>query len=87
MEKASERMPFSFPELLLAKLHLDPQRLPVDAIAGEAALPPERLQADWLRARLARPGAWEPELPNDLRERFPRLRRAAVLVPIVARPA
>jgi 8-oxo-dGTP pyrophosphatase MutT (NUDIX family) len=67
-------------------LHLDPQRLPIDAIAGEAALPPERLQADWLRQRLAHPPVWEPELPQDLRERFPKLRRAAVLVPIVQRP-
>jgi 8-oxo-dGTP pyrophosphatase MutT (NUDIX family) len=67
-------------------LHLDPQRLPIDAIAGEAALPPERLQAGWLRQRLAHPPAWEPELPQDLRERFPKLRRAAVLVPIVQRP-
>ncbi|CAH0272704.1 putative Nudix hydrolase NudL [Massilia sp. Bi118] len=70
----------------MAKLHLDPQRLPIDAIAGEAALPPERLQAAWLRERLARPSAWEPELPEDMRERFPKLRRAAVLVPIVQRP-
>jgi 8-oxo-dGTP pyrophosphatase MutT (NUDIX family) len=70
----------------LVKLHLDPQRLPIDAIAGEAALPPERLQAAWLRQRLAHPPAWEPELPRDLRERFPVLRRAAVLVPIVQRP-
>jgi 8-oxo-dGTP pyrophosphatase MutT (NUDIX family) len=70
----------------LAKLHLDPQRLPVDSIAGEAALPPERLQAAWLRQRLARPSPWTPELPEDLRERFPTLRRAAVLVPIVQRP-
>ena len=70
----------------MAKLHLDPQRLPVDSIAGEAALPPERLQAAWLRQRLAHPAAWVPELPEDLRERFPKLRRAAVLVPIVRRP-
>ena len=70
----------------MAKLHLDPQRLPVDSIGAEPALPPERLQAGWLRQRLARPAAWEPELPNDLRERFPTLRRAAVLVPIVDRP-
>jgi 8-oxo-dGTP pyrophosphatase MutT (NUDIX family) len=86
MEKASARMPFSFQEVALVKLHLDPQRLPVDAIAGEAALPPERLQAAWLRQRLAHPPVWEPELPKDLRERFPVLRRAAVLVPIVQRP-
>jgi 8-oxo-dGTP pyrophosphatase MutT (NUDIX family) len=70
----------------LAKLHLDPKRLPVDSIAGEAALPPERLQAAWLRQRLARPNPWKPELPEDLRERFPTLRRAAVLIPVVARP-
>jgi 8-oxo-dGTP pyrophosphatase MutT (NUDIX family) len=70
----------------LAKLHIDPQRLPVDAIAGEPALPPERLNAAWLRQRLANPPAWEPELPEDLRERFPNLRRAAVLLPIVQRP-
>jgi len=86
MEKASAWMPFSFLESVLVKLHLDPQRLPVDAIAGEAALPPERLQAAWLRRRLAHPPAWEPELPQDLRERLPKLRRAAVLVPIVQRP-
>jgi len=71
----------------LAKLHIDPQRLPVDSIAGEAALPPERLSRAWLRERLANPPLWEPEVPEDLRERFPSLRRAAVLVPIVERPS
>jgi 8-oxo-dGTP pyrophosphatase MutT (NUDIX family) len=70
----------------LATLHIDPQRLPVDAIAGESALPPERLQAAWLRQRLARPPSWEPELPEDLKLRFPNLRRAAVLIPLVQRP-
>jgi 8-oxo-dGTP pyrophosphatase MutT (NUDIX family) len=70
----------------LAKQHLDPQRLPVDSIAGEPALPAERLSADWLRRRLARPLAWEPELPEDLLFRLGKLRRAAVLVPIVQRP-
>jgi 8-oxo-dGTP pyrophosphatase MutT (NUDIX family) len=79
-------MPFSFGVCLLAKLHIDPQRLPVDAIAGEPALPPERLTPAWLRERLAHPPRWEPELPEDLRERFPNLRHAAVLVPIVQRP-
>jgi 8-oxo-dGTP pyrophosphatase MutT (NUDIX family) len=71
----------------LVKHHIDPQRLPVDAVAGEAALPPERLRADWLRARFADMPPWEPELPEDLRERFPRLTPAAVLVPLVQRPA
>jgi 8-oxo-dGTP pyrophosphatase MutT (NUDIX family) len=72
--------------MVLATLLIDPQRLPVDAIAGEPALPPERLQAAWLRRRLAHPVPWQPELPEDLRERFPRLRHASVLVPIVERP-
>jgi len=71
----------------LAKQHIDPQRLPVDAIAGEPALAPERLDAAWLRARLAHPLAWDPELPEDLRARFPELRRAAVLIPLVRRPS
>jgi 8-oxo-dGTP pyrophosphatase MutT (NUDIX family) len=71
---------------VLAKLHIDPQRLPVDAIAGEPALPPEHLDAAWLRRRLATPKPWEPELPEDLLFRLGKLRRAAVLVPIVLRP-
>ena len=79
-------MPFFLWRQPLAKLHIDPKRLPVDAIAGEPALPAERLEVAWLRARLARPPSWEPELPEDLRQRFPDLRRAAVLVPIVRRP-
>jgi 8-oxo-dGTP pyrophosphatase MutT (NUDIX family) len=70
----------------VAKLHIDPKRLPVDAIAGEPALAAERLEVAWLRERLAHPLPWEPELPDDLRQRFPDLRRAAVLVPIVRRP-
>jgi len=70
----------------LAKQLIDPQRLPVDAIAGEAALPAERLDAAWLRQRLARPLAWEPELPEDLLFRLGKLRRASVLIPLVRRP-
>jgi 8-oxo-dGTP pyrophosphatase MutT (NUDIX family) len=78
---------FFFGRQVLVKVHVDPQRLPVDAIAGEPALPPERLSADWIRRRLQQPPpAWTPELPDDLRERFATLTRAAVLVPIVQRP-
>ena len=77
---------FFFWEKALAKLHIDPKRLPVDAIAGEPALPEERLDTAWLRRRLAHPLPWEPELPEDMRLRFPVLRRAAVLVPLVRRP-
>jgi len=70
----------------LAKQHLDPQRLPIDDVAGEAALSSERLDVAWLRARLAHPVPWEPELPEDLRTRLPELRRASVLIPLVRRP-
>jgi 8-oxo-dGTP pyrophosphatase MutT (NUDIX family) len=70
----------------LVKVHIDPQRLPVDAIAGEPALPPEHLGADWIRTRLRQPPQWTPELPEDLRQRFVTLTRAAVLIPIVQRP-
>lgn len=70
----------------MAKQLIDPQRLPVDAIAGEPALPSAHLDADWLRQRLAAPVAWTPELPQDLLFRLGQLRRAAVLVPIVERP-
>lgn len=82
-------MPFfttSSIEQVLAKQLIDPQRLPVDAIAGEPALPAARLDPDWLRTRLAHPLAWEPELPEDLLFRLGKLRRAAVLVPLVRRP-
>jgi 8-oxo-dGTP pyrophosphatase MutT (NUDIX family) len=44
----------------------DPESLPVDALAGEAPLPPERLQAGWLRSRFAAPSAaWRPERFDD----------------------
>jgi 8-oxo-dGTP pyrophosphatase MutT (NUDIX family) len=71
----------------LAKVPFDPELLPVDAIAGEAALPAERLTAEWLRARFAAPPQWQPEAPDESRGRaYPVLKRAAVLVPIVRRP-
>jgi 8-oxo-dGTP pyrophosphatase MutT (NUDIX family) len=72
----------------LAKVPFDPQLLPVDAIAGEAALPPERLGANWLRARFAEAPVWQPEkLDESMARRYSVLKRAAVLVPIVQRPA
>lgn len=69
----------------MATQHIDPQRLPVDALAGEPALPSAHLQPAWLRQRLTHPVPWTPELPEDLRVRFASLRRAAVLMPIVER--
>jgi 8-oxo-dGTP pyrophosphatase MutT (NUDIX family) len=75
-------------ELLLVKVHLDPTQLPVDAIAGEAALDPALLAPARLRARFAqsRP-VWTPEAAEEnLVPPGLRLRRAAVLVPLVERP-
>ena len=72
----------------MVKIHLDPTRLPVDAIAGEPAIDPALLTAESLRARFARSRlAWEPEDPDESFTRHGRaLRRAAVLIPIVERP-
>jgi 8-oxo-dGTP pyrophosphatase MutT (NUDIX family) len=63
----------------------DPQELPIDSIAGEAGLLPERLQPDWLRARFASPPLWTPEINQEqlLRQTDSALRPAAVLIPIV----
>jgi 8-oxo-dGTP pyrophosphatase MutT (NUDIX family) len=70
----------------------DPETIPLDpafadpAVRG-AAVEPERLTAAALRARFARPPAWQPEITTDGRlynlEAPPR--PAAVLVPLVVR--
>jgi len=74
------------PEDSLAKPQFDPTQLPIDSIAGEAPVPAEHLNADWLRARFAAPPAWTPE-PSD-ESWAPRLdpTPASVLVPLVQRP-
>jgi 8-oxo-dGTP pyrophosphatase MutT (NUDIX family) len=70
----------------LVKVHLDPTRLPIDAIAGEPAIDPALLTAESLRARFARSRlTWEPETPDEARHGR-KLRSAAVLVPLVERP-
>jgi 8-oxo-dGTP pyrophosphatase MutT (NUDIX family) len=70
----------------VANIPFDPELLPVEALGGEAALPPERLTAAWLRARFAQAPAWEPEIPDESTMRpHLTLRRAAVLVPVVQR--
>lgn len=69
----------------MAKIPFDPELLPVDAIAGEQALAPERLDVPWLRSRLAHPTYWVPE-PNEQPLGGPTvLKNAAVLVPLVRR--
>lgn len=66
---------------------VDPKAVPVSGHDGHLpALPPERLQADWLRARLPDAERWTPEWPGDgarFGNRDPA--HAAVLVPLVAR--
>ena len=72
----------------MVKVHIDPSSLPVDAIAGEPALAPGLLTAQALRARFLRSRlTWEPESPDEtwIQPGF-KLRRAAVLIPIVERP-
>jgi 8-oxo-dGTP pyrophosphatase MutT (NUDIX family) len=74
------------PEKCLAKVPFDPTQLPVDAIAGETALPPERLTAAWLRRRFVESTQWEPERPDESwMSPLRTLKRAAVLVPVVQR--
>jgi 8-oxo-dGTP pyrophosphatase MutT (NUDIX family) len=71
----------------LAKLHFDPELLPIDSLAGEAAVPPDRLTADALRTRFANPPVWTPEITVErlVRPMNGPLTNAAVLLPIVMR--
>ena len=65
---------------------LDPQAVPVIGTDEHLPqVPADRLQADALRQRFGRGGAWEPEIPGDGRlfaDREPA--HASVLVPLVA---
>ena len=72
----------------MATLPFDPQQLPVDAIAGEAALGSERLTAPWLRARFAAPPEWNHEIVGEAAlSRRPTPTPAAVLIALVQREA
>lgn len=70
----------------MAKLGFDPEKLPDDAIGSGEAVPPERLNPEWIRKRFANPPAWTPELNAEpvfvQRDRWI---PAAVLVPLVNR--
>jgi 8-oxo-dGTP pyrophosphatase MutT (NUDIX family) len=59
--------------------------LPVEALAGEAAIAAERLTPEWVRARFAEWPQWQPEVAEESAWRDGKLRRAAVLVPLVRR--
>lgn len=71
----------------MVKVPFDPAHLPVDAIAGETALDPSLLSPAALRARFAEARrAWQPEAAEEsLVQGGLKLRRAAVLVPLVER--
>jgi len=71
---------------MLAKPAFDPTQLPIDEIAGEAAVLLERLAPGWLRERFANPPEWSPEpaeAPLGLHRGEPT--PASVLVPLVLR--
>ncbi len=71
----------------MVKPVFDPLAMPVEGLAGEPALAPERLTAKAVRARFARTLPWDPEASDEaLAAPSLRLRRAAVLVPLVERP-
>jgi 8-oxo-dGTP pyrophosphatase MutT (NUDIX family) len=70
----------------MAKTAFDPTQLPIEAIAGEAAVLLERLAPDWLRQRFAEPPEWTPEPsepPLGVHRGEPT--PASVLVPLVLR--
>lgn len=71
----------------MVKPVFDPTLMPVEGLAGEPALAPELLSVEAVRARFARTLPWDPEASDEaLAAPSLRLRRAAVLVPLVARP-
>lgn len=71
----------------MAQPLFDPRSLPVDAVAGEAALAPERLTPHWLRQHFTAQPEWQAEPADESRpELAARAPRAAsVLIPLVAR--
>ncbi len=69
----------------MAQLQFDPQQLPVDAIAGEPAVAPQRLTPAWLRTHFAAPPAWQPEMAEESLSPRPDPTPASVLVPLVLR--
>jgi 8-oxo-dGTP pyrophosphatase MutT (NUDIX family) len=71
----------------LSKLSFDPEAIPIESLAGEPAVAPERLSAEWLRLRFTNPPQWSPEHTDEsrLRRSDKSLTPAAVLMPIVQR--
>lgn len=71
----------------MSKLIFDPELLPIESVAGEIAVAPERLTAEWLRNRFAAPPVWMPETFEErtMRQRAGAPVPAAVLMPLVVR--
>jgi 8-oxo-dGTP pyrophosphatase MutT (NUDIX family) len=84
-EKGANGALFFFGGSDLAKLSFDPQQLPIDAIAGEPAVAPERLAPAWLRAHFAAPPVWQPEMAEESLSPRPDPTPASVLIPLVLR--
>jgi 8-oxo-dGTP pyrophosphatase MutT (NUDIX family) len=66
---------------------LDPRAAPTLPLPALPPVPSERLTPDALRERFRHPPAWVPEVRQDSRFFGQTSRRAAVLVPLIARPA
>jgi 8-oxo-dGTP pyrophosphatase MutT (NUDIX family) len=71
----------------LSKPIIDPESLPIESVAGEPAVAPERLTQAWLRQRFASPPQWTPENfdENPLRRQSGTPVPASVLMPLVMR--
>jgi 8-oxo-dGTP pyrophosphatase MutT (NUDIX family) len=71
----------------LSKLLFDPELLPIESVAGEPAVAPERLTIEGLRARFADPPQWQPEKSDEhlMCRTAGALTPASVLLPIVVR--
>ncbi|MDB5762376.1 MAG: Coenzyme pyrophosphatase [Herminiimonas sp.] len=71
----------------MTKSLFDPQIIPVESLAGEAAVTSGQLTADWLRVRFAKPPEWLPERTDEqlMREKDMSPTPASVLLPIVVR--
>lgn len=71
----------------MARLHFDPEALPIDSLGGEAPVEPDRLEANALRRRFQHPPLWTPEITVErlVRPMAGPLTEAAVLVPVVLR--
>lgn len=72
----------------MTRLVFDPHAMPVVGTGAGAAISSALLEPDRLRAVFREPASWQPELTGDARVRLARpLMQAAVLVPLMLRPA